>query len=119
MIVRLKPQDFELVSGNDKTLSFKTLDQDDVVVDLTGATIIWAMSNMAKNKKRIITYTSPVQVTITDAVNGLFTVDILDTDTEALPAADYYHEARSTSAAGLKTTLAYGTVKLLSNIIDT
>lgn len=118
-VIRLVPQDFEIVSGNDKKLSFETLDQDGLRVDLTGATIVWAFSNAAKNKNRIITYTSPTQVTLTDALNGLFTVDILAADTEALPAGEYYHEARSTAGSGKKSTLAYGTIFLLDNIIDT
>ena len=119
MIVKLVPQDFEVVSGNDKDLNFSTLDQNDVAVDLTGAIIIWALSRAASNKSRLITYTSPVQVTITDAANGKFTVSILDTDTETLKAGDYYHEVRVQSSGGLKTTVAIGTVKILDNIIDT
>lgn len=117
---KLIPQDFELVSGNDKTLKFNTKDQDGKVVDLSGATIIWAMANSAQAKKKIIEYTSPVQVSITaPATDGLFEVDILDTDTEALKGGDYYHEAKVTSAGGLKTTVAIGTVLLRDNIIDT
>lgn len=119
MIVRLVPQDFELVSGNDKTLNFSLLDQDDEIVDITGATIIWSLAKTAKSKTRIITYTSPTNVTIDDAAGGLFSVDIQAADTEPLQAGEYYHEARITSSGGKKFTAAYGTVELLSNIIDT
>ena len=118
-VVKLVPQDFELVSGNDKNLNFSVLDQDDVVVDLTGATIAWSMSRTNKSKSELITLLSPADITITDPVNGKFTVTIKDTDSEALQGGDYYHEARVTSTAGLKTTVAYGTVELLDNIIDT
>jgi len=117
---KLIPQDFELVSGNDKILKFNTTDQDDIVVDLTGATIIWAMANTAKAKKNIIEYTSPVQVTITaPATGGLFEVAILTAATEGLKGGEYYHEVRVVSAGGKKTTVAYGTVTLRDNIIDT
>ena len=119
MIIKLEPQDFELVSGNDKKLKFTTLDENDAIVDLTGSTIIWALANSAKAKKTIIIYTSPTNVTITDDVGGLFEVDIQAADTEDLKGGDYYHEARVTAAAGDKTTVAIGTVKLLDNIIDT
>lgn len=119
MIVRLKPQDFELVSGNDKTLNFTVLDQTDAIVDLTGATIAWSLSKTAKSKTRIIEYVSPTNVVITDATAGKFSVSILDSDTEALKGGFYYHEARVTSAAGLKTTVAIGKVEVLDNIIST
>lgn len=119
MIIKLLPQDFELVSGNDKDLLFTTLDENDNVVDLTGATIVWALSRAAKNKSRLVTYTSPTNLTITDAAAGLFTVKLQSADTEGLKADDYYHEVRLTSAAGRKTTLAIGTVKILDNVINT
>lgn len=116
---KLIPQDFELVSGNDKILKFNVKDQDGAIVDLTGATIIWAMATHANSKKPIIEYTSPVQVTITSpATDGLFEVAILGVDTEALEGAEYYHEARVVSSGGLKSTVAYGVVSLLDNVID-
>ena len=95
-ITKLVPQNFELVSGNDKTLRFITLDEFDAVVDLTGAKIIWAMASSEKAKTHLITYTSPTNVTITDAEAGLFEVDIQSADTEGFKGGDYYHEARIT-----------------------
>jgi len=117
-VKKLTPQDFELVSGNDKTLNFTTLDKDGKVVDLTGAILIWAMSRTAANKTRLITYTSPTNVVITDAAKGLFSVSIQAADTEGLSGADYYHEVRLVNAGGLKITLVIGTMTLLDNIID-
>ncbi len=117
MQYKLIPQNFELVSGNDKVLRFTTKDEDGAIVDLTGSTIIWALAASDKAKKRIIEYTSPVQVTLTDPTAGLFEVAILSADTEPLKERDYYHEARMTNALGRKITLAYGTVSLRSNVI--
>lgn len=117
-VKKLTPQNFQLVSGNDKTLNFTTTDQDGKVVDLTSATLIWAFSRKASNKARLVTYTSPTNVTITDATAGLFSVSIQAADTEGLPGADYYHEVRMANAAGLKFTLVIGIMTLLDNIID-
>lgn len=117
-ITKLVPQNFELVSGNDKTLRFTALDEFDAIINLNGATIVWAFANSEKAKAPLITYTSPTNVTITDADNGLFEVAIQSADTEDLKGGDYYHECRLTSAAGNKITLAYGAVSLLDNIID-
>ncbi len=118
MKFKLVPQDFELVSGNDKNLNFTVLNQDDNVVDLTGATIAWSMSRSATNKTPLINYVSPTNITITDATNGLFSVDIQRADTEALKGGEYYHECRVQSAAGNKITVAYGVVTLRDNVID-
>lgn len=118
-VFRLEPQDFQLVSGNDKTLNFTVLDQDDLVVDLTGSTIVWALADSEKSKTRLITYTSPVNVTLTDPTNGKFSVSIQSADSEPLPPKNYYHEARVTSAGGDQTTVAFGTAEVLRNIIDT
>ena len=119
MIRKLTPQNFELVSGNDKDVRFTTLDQDDIAVDITGATIIWALARSAKNKSALFTYTSPTNIAITNGLAGKFTVSIQDTDTLTLKAGKYYHEARVTSAAGKKITVAYGEVDMLDNVIDT
>lgn len=118
MIVKLVPQNFELVSGDDKNLNFTTLDQNDVVVDLTGAIIVWALSQTASSKTPLLRFTSPKHVTITDAVKGKFSVKILAWHSRRLRAGDYCHQARVQSSSGLRTTVAFGTVKVLDNIID-
>jgi hypothetical protein len=119
MITRLEPQDFELYSGNHKTLHFTYLDENDIAVNLAGATIVWALANHEKSKSRLITYTSPTNVTIIDAANGKFDVSIQGADTEGFKAGDYYHEARVTSSGSSVTTVAVGTVELKHNVIDT
>jgi hypothetical protein len=120
-IVKLTPQDFEVVSGNDKELNVTVLDQDDLPISLTGAVIAWAYSRAASNKTRIQTYTSPTNITIilpqTGSNKGKVRIDVQAVDTEPL-VGDYYHEARMT-AAGKKSTIMYGKMKVLSNIIDT
>lgn len=125
MIVKLTPQDFEIVSGNDKELTVTVLDKDDNPEDITGAVIVWAVAINQKSKSRIIEYTSPVNITIivpqTGANKGKFRIDIQDTDTEPLSIGriktDYYHEARVTSAAGDKSTVMIGTMTVLGNVI--
>lgn len=119
MQTRLVPQDFELVSGNDKTINFTHRDRNGVAVDITGATITWALSNTAKSKTPIISYTSPTNIAITEPLNGKYTVSIQDTDTEPLPGGEYYHEVRISDSGGRKSTGAIGTVTVLPNIIDT
>ncbi len=119
MITKLKPQNFELTSGNDKVLNFVHRNEDGNIVDITGATISWALANSQKAKSRIIFYTTPVNVTIVNAVKGEYRVDIQAGDTEPLTGRDYYHEVRITSAGGVVHTAAFGTVTVRRNVIDT
>lgn len=118
---KLIPQNFDIVSGNDKELNVTVLDEKGIAVDLTGSTIVWAVAINEKSKSRIFQYTSPTNITVTDAIAGKFRIDVQDTDTEALSIAriktDYYHEARVTSAAGKKTTVLIGTMTVLGNVI--
>lgn len=117
----LTAQDFEVVSGNDKELNVTVLDENDVPVDLTGATIVWAVANSPESKTRIFFYTSPINITIilpqTAPNIGKFRIDVQDTDTEPLTARDYYHEARVVSSAGKKSTVMIGTMTVRANVI--
>lgn len=119
---KLIPQNFEIVSGNDKVITVPVLDENGAVVDLTGATIVWAVAINEKSKRRVFEYTSPTNITIlAPATDGVFRIDVQDTDTEPLSIGrirtDYYHEARVTSAAGSKTTVMIGTMTVLGNVI--
>ncbi len=123
---RLTPQNFEIVSGNDKRINVTVLDEDDVPVDITGAVIVWAVSATNRNKSRIFTYTSPTNITIILPQTGLdigkFRIDVQNGDTEPLSPTkskrDYYHEARMVSSGGQRSTVMIGTMTVLRNIID-
>lgn len=119
-VVKLTPQNFEIVSGNDKQLNVTVLDEDGVAVDITGATIVWAVAINEKSKSTIFQYTSPTNITITAATAGKFRIDVQDTDTEPLSIGrintNYYHEARML-AGGEKSTVMIGTMTVLGNVI--
>ena len=116
---KLVRKNFELVSGNDKDLDFVHKDENGNIIDLTGATISWALAEHSKSKSRTIFYTSPTNVTITSTVKGEYTVSILAADTEPLVPRDYYHEVRITSLAAKVHTAVIGIVTVLRNVIDT
>lgn len=118
-LFKLEPQNFELFSGNHKTLNFTHRDKVGDVVDITGATISWALAIRPRSKRRIIFYTSPTNIAITDGPAGEYEVRIQDTDTEPLTPRKYYHEVRITDASGRVTTAAYGFVEVQRNVIDT
>lgn len=119
-VKKLTPQNFEIVSGNDKQLNVTVLDENGSAVDLSGATIVWAVAINEKSKSRIFEYTSPTNITITDATVGKFRIDVQASDTEPLSIGrietSYYHEARML-VGGKKTTVMIGTITVLGNVI--
>ena len=114
---RLVPQNFEVVSGNDKVINVTVLDENGAAVDITAATIVWAVAKRADSKNTIFFYTSPTFITILDPLLGTFRINVQDADTEPLSAQDYYHEARIVSSSGQRTTVMIGTMTVLSNVI--
>ena len=99
--------DIEFFRGNDQAVRV-TLDP---VVNCNG----WAITSTVRinplSPNALITKTA----TITDGTNGIFTVTILDTDTNGLTPGKYSWDAKRTDD-GLETTLVYGTLTLLAEV---
>ncbi len=113
---RLKviPTNFEMFSGNTRLLEVTVLDQDDAVVDLTGAQAVDYSLAKAAGKAAIFEKTLGTGVTITDAVNGVLQITLLPADTEDLRGT-FYQELEVTDAAGRITTVLFGTVTIRVN----
>lgn len=120
-------QDDEFYLANDRVLAFSVVDEDvspEVALDLTGATIRWAMSlvdpnsGLASPNPTLEKSTATGGVTITDAENGEVEVAIADTDTDSLPPGEYYHELETVDASGNVTVVATGTITLLQNLVN-
>lgn len=106
-------QDFTMWSGDDKTLTITVTDANDVVVDLTGASaLVWILKRSKHAAAILVTKGLGAGVTITDAENGIFTVDLNPADTAALTQNNYYHEAQITDASGNISTLLIGTANI-------
>jgi hypothetical protein len=105
----LATYDFELRKGNDKTLSFRYLTDDNLPVDLTGALIVFQT-------------TIPVLVqdaVITDAVDGQFTITFDRAATVDLTEnrVSYEIEMYPTGLTGTKDTLFGGKIKLTNEVL--
>lgn len=91
---RLLPQNFEMRSGDDRTLSVTIRDRTGATVSLTG-TYVWVLTNSDSPQ-------DSVKVTKSGSVTaGVATVTIDDTDTDDLDGV-YFHEmtvAETSSAA--------------------
>lgn len=91
-------QDFLMWSGDDKVITVTVYDSDDVVVDITGATIAWQLSQNV-DSAALITKTAGDGVVLSDPTNGQFTITLDPADTASL-SGRYYHEAQITDSSG-------------------
>jgi hypothetical protein len=106
------PRNFEMWAGETKFIDVDTTDDGDVI-NLTGATIKWVMK-----RKQTTVYKDTVNggITITDAANGLFTINLGREDTTAL-YGDYEHEAEIIDALGNESTVLFGRVSIAKSIV--
>lgn len=104
--VKVVPYNFEMHSGDDKLITITVLDQDDVAVPLTGASISMVIAQRAGSAP-IVTKAG----TITDDLNGIFEVQLDAADTDSL-AGVYHWEAQVTDVNTRKATVAYGSIEI-------
>lgn len=103
-------QSFSIVRGQNKDLRFTVTDNDDAVVDLSGASARFAMTRNPKSSSKVLdSDASPQTATIdlTDALTGIVVVSIDDAVTDTL-SGDYYYELKVTSGAGIEVVVARG-----------
>jgi hypothetical protein len=84
-------ENFEVWSGEDRTLTLHARDSNNAVVNLTGYTVKWLVGippNRPYLQWSVISKTG----TVTDPTNGIFTVSLLASDTQDI-TGNYLHEA--------------------------
>lgn len=106
---------FEMFSGNTRVLKVSVLDQDEAVVDITGASAEYIFAKRAGHSPAIFSKTVGSGIVITDATAGLLEVTIVPADTESLVGA-YHHELEIQDASGRRTTVLFGTVNVRLNV---
>jgi hypothetical protein len=112
-----REQDFEVFSGNDKILAVTIVDEDGVAVNLGGVQeIIWAIGKTASGTAKFTKSMTSSEIEVVDAAGGRVDVIIDAEDLEPL-SGDHYHEMRITDALGKKTTVMYGAVVVMTNLI--
>lgn len=111
-------QDFDLWSGDDATLTIAVTDENDAIVNLTGATALaWILKRSEHASAILVTKGLGTGVTVTNALGGIFTVDLDAADTDILTKGDYYHEAQIIDVGGKKSTLLIGIVAIKHDAI--
>ena len=111
-------QDFEIVSGNDRSVNITVTDDDGNAVDLTGATITWKAATSPEASSALITKTndSTNGISVSTPSNGVLTINLDPADTQSLDGV-YYHETLVTDSSGNKSTVAIGHMKVRPNLI--
>ena len=110
-------QSFPIQAGQDIDLKWTVTDKAGTVVDLTGASLRFVMARSKRSSAVIDSDASPATaaITVTDAVNGLVTVSLTDTDLDAL-LGDYYYELKVTDSAGNESVSARGIITVEHSI---
>ncbi len=111
-------------SGDTRRLTYTAKDLQGAAVDITGASIRWGLFKLdpdisdptAKNTTTILPGGTLKSVgsgiTITDAVNGVFRIDVDPADTAALKGGDYYQESEIVTVAADVATALYGIFRI-------
>ena len=115
-----KEQDFSMHSGDDRVLQVTVRNPANAVVNISGATITWALSKKSASSvepkgSAIVTKTTSSGISITDAANGRCDVTLAEADTASL-AGTYYHELQIV-LSGDTSTVMYGTVTIKKDLI--
>lgn len=110
-------QNFEMHKGDTRTVTVTVTDDDDQAVNLTGATVKWAVANTPTSATLISKQTGGSGISITNATGGVFVITLVPADTSSLSARTYYHEAQVTDAAGVVSTVLIGKLKLIEDLI--
>lgn len=103
----MKVQNFVLTAGEDRTLSMTALTQSNAVLNLTGATILWRLSQ-SRGGTAVLSKAGAITV----AASGTFTVTLTAAETTGLSAlTSYYHQAIVT-VGGVTTVACAGKVTM-------
>lgn len=109
-------QNFEMVQGNDVDVVIVVRDEAGVVRDLTGSTVKFAMAT-DRAATPVLTKTTPTEITLSDPLNGEFTVKFDPADTTGLEEGVYVFEAETTDASGNIVAVTLGRILLYKSII--
>ncbi len=100
-------QHVRIWAGDAKNLNVTALDDDGGALNLTGGTLTWILRQDARSGPVLLTKTIGSGITVTNAAGGLFTVALVEADTQDL-AGSYYHECVFEDSGGNPSTILTG-----------
>ena len=105
----------ELHAGDDFNIDVTVNDSDGTAVDITGATIIFGLSLVARGET-ILDKDTTNGITITNGPSGLFRIALLAADTANLIPRKYYYEIKVV-LSGVRDTVLFGPFDLRDSIL--
>ncbi len=106
-------QNFTVWSGDHKNVRFTVTDSNSASVDMTGASIIWTLSENARSGSLLqLSTDSGDGVTISGCT---YIVSLSPTHTRDL-SGTYYHESQARDSASDISTIAVGEAQIISDI---
>lgn len=103
-------QDFEMYQRTNFDLIVPiTKKIDGSPLDLTGASITWALRQRMKSTSNLIMKTTPSQITVS---GNTLTVHLIPSDTTTL-VGSFFHECKMTDSNGLESELFTGSATIL------
>lgn len=107
-------QNIEMYSGDSYDLEVTVTDENGAIVNISGASITWSLYKSVASPTLVSKGTSTSGITITDAVNGKFTVSLVPADTQKL-AGTYEHSAKLTDIRSYTSTIFVGTATIIQS----
>lgn len=102
-------QNVEIYAGDTANIQVTVFDSDSngARKNIAGSVISWVLFDPDATGV-MLTKTTADAITITDGLNGLFTIALVPADTEQLTPGSYRHEAEITDASGNVSTAMTG-----------
>lgn len=98
---------FEIYAGDSVPITIPVTNADGSAMDLTGATIKWALKAFVGSKTNLVYKDTDSGVTITNPAGGIFTVTLIPTDTADMHGT-YSQGAEVIDQLGFVTTIEVG-----------
>lgn len=107
----VRAQDFTMFEEETRTLDVSAYDEDDALIDFSGATITWRVKD---GNTTILTKTVGSGITVTGT--GTFSIALDSADTLGL-SGDYQHECVAVLADTTRDTLFTGTLTVEPTLV--
>lgn len=112
-------QNLTVWTGDSRVIALTINDADGDEVNLTGATVRYAIAEAATSGTKLVEKTTSSGISITDAANGKCEITLAPADTTALQPGvprDLYHECEVEDSTGKKMTAFTGKFRLNPSI---
>ena len=107
-------QHLDVFACENRTLTLYARGSDNLVANLTGKTILWAVGRGPRSVDCTWAHFTKTGTT-TDATGGAFTVPVTPSDTQYM-CGDYEHQAETTDGSGLKEVVTVGRFRVRAHL---